>query len=225
MEKKLDLIVGQVDSFIKQTKNTQTSLQIIKMSGKVEEGRQLLQQFELDLKCSSKPNVPQLKKRATEFNKALTKHERQLSEMQDQLILRAGESSSRIGSDDSDDEERKYHDDDESTGFISGSRGNSRSYRQSKGGGLSNAEKALQKGYAVSGLARNAMVNLRGQRDTLVDTLGTLRSMGNDLARTDQVTKELSMRRFFTIVVLYLLAFCLGVAIIHILYYKISNKL
>ena len=69
------------------------------------------------------------------------------------------------------------------------------------------------------------MVNLRGQRDTLVDTLGTLRSMGNDLARTDQVTKELSMRRFFTIVVLYLLAFCLGVAIVHILYYKISNKL
>ena len=119
------------------------------------------------------------------------------------------------------DEEEKY--DDESVGFISGSRGNANSYRQTKG--MSNAEKALKKGYAVSDLARNAMVNLRGQRDTLVDTLGTLRSMSSDLVRTEQVTKELTMRRFVTIIILYLLAICLAIAIIHIFYYKVSSKL
>ena len=83
----------------------------------------------------------------------------------------------------------------------------------------------MKNGYAVSDLAQNAMVNLRSQRDTLVDTLGTLRSMGGDLTRTEQVTKELSMRRFVTIVILYLLAFCLGIVILHLLYYKLSYKL
>ena len=73
--------------------------------------------------------------------------------------------------------------DDESAGFISGRRGNANSYRQR--GGLTNAEKALKNGLAVSDLARNAMLNLRGQRDQLVDTLGTLRSMGSDLVRTE----------------------------------------
>ena len=105
--------------------------------------------------------------------------------MQDQLILRAGESSSHILSEDDDEDEKKYDEEEENMGFVSGRRGNARSYRQKGGGVLSNAEKALKKGYAVSDLARNAMVNLRGQRDTLVDTLGTLRSMGSDLVRTE----------------------------------------
>ena len=96
------------------------------------------------------------------------------------MILRQGESSCRISSDS--EEENKF--DDEDVGFISGSRGNSKSYRQKKGN-LTNVEKALKKGYAVSDLARNAMVNLRGQRDTLVDTLGSLRDMSGDLVRTD----------------------------------------
>ena len=87
-----------------------------------------------------------------------------MSEIKDKVILRAGESSSYI-SDDSDEENKTLlsaaQDDDDSAGFIPGRRGNARSYRQ-KGGGLTNAEKALKKGYAVSELARNAMVNLRG---------------------------------------------------------------
>ena len=49
--------------------------------------------------------------------------------------------------------------------------------------------------------------------------------MGGDLVRTEQVTKELSMRKFVTIVVLYLLAFCLGIVILHLLYYKLTYKL
>ena len=81
---------------------------------------------------------------------------------------------------------------------------------------------ALKKGYAVSELARSAMGNLRGQRDTLIDSLGSLRDMSTDLIRTEQVTKELTMRRFASIVTLYLLAFCLAIAILHIIYYKFS---
>ena len=96
------------------------------------------------------------------------------------MILRAGESSSGHILDSSDEEESKY--DDESTRFLKGT-GTKKGRRGA--GGLTNAEKALKKGYAVSDLARNAMVNLRSQRDTLVDTLGTLRSMGSDLVRTE----------------------------------------
>ena len=77
----------------------------------------------------------------------------------------------------------------------------------------------------MSNLARNAMVNLRGQRDTLIDTFGTLRSMSSDLVRTEQVTKELSMRKFVTLVTLYMLAFCLGIVILHVLYWKLTARL
>ena len=62
----------------------QTSLQIIKMNGKVELGRQLLSQLEIDLK-GGRPNANQLalKKRVTEFNTTFTRQDHQLSEMQD----------------------------------------------------------------------------------------------------------------------------------------------
>ena len=43
IEKKLEKIAGSVDEFLNQAKKTQTSLQIIKMTSKVEEGRQLIQ--------------------------------------------------------------------------------------------------------------------------------------------------------------------------------------
>ncbi len=76
-------------------------------------------------------------------------------------MIPAGESSSFISDDDSD-EECKGGDDDESMGLIPGRRGNAKSYRQKKGGPLTNAEKALKQGLDVSHLARNAMVNLRG---------------------------------------------------------------
>ena len=133
-------------------------------------------------------------------------------------MLRAGESSSCISDLDSEEESK---DDEEDAGFLTRRRGNAHSYKQK--GGLSNGEKALKKGYAVSELARSAMVNLRGQRDTLVDTLSSLRQMGSDLARTEQVTKEITMRRFVSIVVLYLLAVCLAIAIAHIAYYKLTH--
>ena len=77
----------------------------------------------------------------------------------------------------------------------------------------------------MSDLARNAMVNLRGQRDTLIDTLGSLHSMSTDLVRTEQVTKELSMRKFATIVILYLIAICLGIVILHVLYWRLTARL
>ena len=80
--------------------------------------------------------------------------------MKDQLLIRAGESSSFISDDDSDEECKG--DDDESMGLIPGRRGNAKSYRQKKGGAMTNAEKALKQGLDVSNLARNAMVNLRG---------------------------------------------------------------
>lgn len=58
-----------------------------------------------------------------------------------------------------------------------------------------------------------------------MDTLGSLHSMGNDLARTEQVTKELSMRKFATLVILYLIALCLSIVILHVLYWKLTAKL
>ena len=202
------------------------------MSALIEEGRQIVHQLDLSVKCSSKPFAEGLKKKIIEHTATFKRQERQLSEIKDKVLLRAGESSSYISDEDDEnysEEERKTYlggDEDDTTGFISGRRGNAHSYRQrGSGGGLTSAEKALNKGYAVSELARSAMVNLRSQRDTLMDSLGSLREMSTDLIRTEQVTKELSMRRFVSIVILYLLAACLAIVIIHTLCYKISARL
>ena len=134
----------------------------------------------MSLKCSSKPNAAALKQKIGEYTVSFKKQERQLSEIKDKVILRGGESSSYFsGDDENSDEESK----DDTSGFISGRRGNAHSYRQKNG--PSNVEKALKRGYDVSHLARNAMVNLRGQRDTLLDSLGSLRDMSSDLIRTE----------------------------------------
>ena len=77
----------------------------------------------------------------------------------------------------------------------------------------------------MSDLARNAMLNLRGQRDTLIETFSTLRSMNTDLVKTEQVTQELSMRKFTTLVVLILLAILLAIVILHLLYWKLTAGL
>eukprot|EP00354_Favella_ehrenbergii_P004980 CAMPEP_0170470462 /NCGR_PEP_ID=MMETSP0123-20130129/12916_1 /TAXON_ID=182087 /ORGANISM="Favella ehrenbergii, Strain Fehren 1" /LENGTH=101 /DNA_ID=CAMNT_0010737603 /DNA_START=32 /DNA_END=337 /DNA_ORIENTATION=- len=101
------------------------------MSSLVEEGRQILQQMDMSLKVSSKPNAAALKKKITEHTATLKKQERQLSEIKDKVILRAGESSSFI-SDDSDEESKNLlagNDEDEAAGFISSRRGNAKSYR------------------------------------------------------------------------------------------------
>ena len=50
MEKKLEKIASQVDTFLSSRK-LHTSLQIIKITGVLEEGRQILQQLDLDIKC------------------------------------------------------------------------------------------------------------------------------------------------------------------------------
>ena len=47
-----------------------------------------------------------------------------------------------------------------------------------------------------------------------------LRDMFNDLIRTEQVTKEVAMRRFISLAILYALAVVLGLAILLIGYYK-----
>ena len=77
----------------------------------------------------------------------------------------------------------------------------------------------------MSDLARNAMLNLRGQRDTLIETFSTLRSMNTDLVKTEQVTQEFSMRKFTTLVVLILLAILLAIVILHLLYWKLTAGL
>ena len=47
-----------------------------------------------------------------------------------------------------------------------------------------------------------------------------LKDIFSDLVRTEQVTKEVAMRRFISIAILYGLAFVLGLAILLIGYYK-----
>ena len=132
MERTLEKIVGQIDKFLTEAKGTQTSLQLIKMTAMVEDGRQIVQQLELGLKVSTKPGAAALKMKLAEHTATLRRQERQLSEIKDKVILRAGESSSYI-SDDSDEESKTLlygnGDEEDSAGFISGRRGNSHSYR------------------------------------------------------------------------------------------------
>ena len=104
---------------------------------------------------------------------------------------------------------------DEETGFIDKSEVGKQG-RKIKG--------ALKKGYDTNDLAKNAMLKLRGQRDQMIDTLGMLREMGTDLVRTENVTKELTMRKFVSLLILYLLAFVLMCAIVLISYYKLFKR-
>ena len=82
----------------------------------------------------------------------------------------------------------------------------------------------LKTGYATSELARNAMLKLRGQRDQLVNTVSMVRDIGLDLVRTEKVTKDLNMRRFLHLVVLYAIAILLFIAICLVLYYKLCLR-
>ena len=54
----------------------------------------------------------------------------------------------------------------------------------------------------------------------MISVLGDLKEIGTDLIRTETVTKELTMRKFISLVTLYLLAFVLMCAIVLISYYK-----
>ena len=65
------------------------------------------------------------------------------------------------------------------------------------------------------------MLKLRGQRDQLVSTVSMVREIGLDLVRTEKVTKDLNMRRFLNLVVLYAVAVLLFIAICLVLYYKL----
>ena len=69
-------------------------------------------------------------------------------------------------------------------------------------------------------MARGAASKLRGQRDQLTDVYETLKDMSMDLVRTEQNAKELSMRKFTTLVILYVIMICLGIVILHVFYYK-----
>jgi hypothetical protein len=69
-------------------------------------------------------------------------------------------------------------------------------------------------------MAKGAVVKLRGQRDQLVDTLDILREMGSDLMRTEKDAKELSLRKFTTLIILYCIMICMGIVILHVFYYK-----
>lgn len=73
MEKKLGKITAQVDTFLS-SKKLHTSLSIIKITAALEEGRQILQQAEIDLKCkSSATQAAQLKSQLSHFNTVFTR--------------------------------------------------------------------------------------------------------------------------------------------------------
>ena len=64
---------------------------------------------------------------------------------------------------------------------------------------------------------------MRTQRDTIVDTAWTLKDIGSDLVLTDRYTKDLTMRKFVQLLVLYALIVLLGMAEVLLLYYKIKR--
>ena len=70
-EKKIDKMISQVESFIRDNRNPKPNigLQIIKMSGIVEDGRAMVNSLELSLRSmKSSPKITSLKGRMTEFN-------------------------------------------------------------------------------------------------------------------------------------------------------------
>ena len=82
-------------------------------------------------------------------------------------------------------------------------------------------KESLSIGYATNDLARTANVKLRNQRDVLTNTINMVKDIGNELLRTERSAKELSMRRFLNLIVLYLVAILLFIAIVLVLYYKL----
>ena len=79
---------------------------------------------------------------------------------------------------------------------------------------------SLIKGYATNDLARQANQKLRTQRDKLVNTVNMVKDIGTELLRAERTAKEISIRRFVNILVMYLVAILLFVANGLVVYYK-----
>ena len=78
-------------------------------------------------------------------------------------------------------------------------------------------------GHESIGLARSAMLALRGQRDQIINTVELVREMGGDLVRSDKMIKDINRRKLFNILVLYLIIILLFFTNCLVLWFKLSK--
>ena len=72
-------------------------------------------------------------------------------------------------------------------------------------------------------MARSANVELRSQRDQLVNVVGMVREIGFDLLTAEKLASDINYRRLLHIVILYTIIALLFVSIILVLLYKLRR--
>ena len=81
-------------------------------------------------------------------------------------------------------------------------------------------QNALKMGMNTHKLSQQANVELRGQRDQIVNVVNMVREIGLDLFKADKLANDINYRRLLNIVILYVLIFLLFISIILMIVYK-----
>jgi hypothetical protein len=83
---------------------------------------------------------------------------------------------------------------------------------------------ALKMGFNSHKLSQQANVELRGQRDQIVNIVNLVREVGMDLFKADKISSDINYRRLLNIMMLYLTIMLLFISICLVLYHKFMHS-
>mmetsp|Transcript_17450 Transcript_17450/g.29367 ORF Transcript_17450/g.29367 Transcript_17450/m.29367 type:complete len:99 (-) Transcript_17450:25-321(-) len=78
-------------------------------------------------------------------------------------------------------------------------------------------------GESTHKLSQQANVELRGQRDQIVNVVNMVREIGFDIIRADKLASDINYRRLLHIVILYTLILLLFTCIVLVILYKLKH--
>lgn len=107
--------------------------------------------------------------------------------------------------------------------------------KQNKNKGLSSSQKQIEKqnqliqealkmGMSSHQLSQQANIELRSQRDQIINIVGLVRDIGFDLIKADKLATDINYRRLLNIVMLYVIIGLLFICIVLMLYYKLQHS-
>lgn len=73
-------------------------------------------------------------------------------------------------------------------------------------------------------LSQQANLELRSQRDQIINIVGLVRDIGLDLFKADKLASDINYRRLLNIVMLYLIIGLLFICIVLVLYFKLQHS-
>ena len=73
-------------------------------------------------------------------------------------------------------------------------------------------------------LSQQANLELRSQREQIINIVNMVREIGIDLFRADKLAKDINYRRLLNIIMLYIIQFFLFLSILFTLFYKVRHR-